>query len=374
MDRRRCRGRAASSPPWPLLLLLLLLAVDGARCLGDKLVKSEYEARLEVLKLALALNEEWSPVWSEKLNAESVAERHPDPNFCMRLTPVVEVDVPADLAVDTYTTIKKIVENCSFSGMYVKFGMSLIGASLQCLFNRFAQIDLSAVTALVENPNDEFHQYLRDLVQDYREIADKLSAVGESLRNLMQLVTFFDDVEKQSTKLTTETHSKRKVNAFYTEVKDISGKLGARMDSELELLCAVEELNWYDKDAKEMVSLEEFKDKKKKKKNKKKKKKDKKKKGKEDNVESDGQGEGEEKKDKDKDKKGDKKLEEHIKRANELRVLMRKVFERLLIREMPSKMWEDIFNKNILMNPADIKQVAKSAPKNKVVEVIDFEL
>lgn len=336
----RCRlrrpGHAASS-----LLLLLLLAADGARCEGQnlrlvrKLLPPEYEARLQVLKLALALDEEWSAVWSEKLKPRPVAAKHPDKEFCTCLIPAVTGEGEDETPIDTYVTVRQIVDQCAFSGLYVEFGMKLISSSIRCLFIRFARVNLSAVTAMVEAGDDQYHEYLRQLVVGYEEIADKLAAVGESLHDLVQLVAFFDDVTKQSIKLTKEGN-REKLTAFYTEVRSISNKIMERLNEEFIKSCAVSKTEWYDKENKESVSLAVL----------------------DDNNSSTSVA----------------SIDQNnmIQRANKLRTLMRTMFERLRIREMTPEMWKEIFTMNILMTPDDMKVVATANQEEE--EELDVNL
>lgn len=334
----------------------------------------KFQNQLEVLKLAVSMNDVWSEIFSEKVTKDIESSEHPDPEICMSMKN------PESESIDTFEVIKKILENCHHSGLFVEYGMKLLGHSVKCFFLRFAKIHMSTVEMKSYDSSVQFTEFVQNLLVDYRTIADKLAAVSSDLTNILELANYYRDMVNLSSKYTSDT--------FPIDLKSritvVSNKLWKRINEEFGK-CACKSTEWFDNENNEIVNLKDIKEidfdaekrkkkeKKKKKKNKdkenndeekkndkkKKKEKDKKKnknkdKGEAKEVSSDGQTESDDEKPKEKKKDKEKKKEKKDKKkkikkdpiishAEELRNIMSRVFDKLQISEMSQGTWEDIF-------------------------------
>jgi len=164
-------------------------------------------------------------------------------------------------------------------------------------------------------------------------------------------MTFFHDVADFASKT---QDAEQLEDMFELNTETMYKILDKRFDS----TCAIKKDQWFDYDKNDFVSMVPVKYKKKKeKKEKKKKKKDK-------ESESEKEGEKEkEKKDKDKledegdkkDKKKDENGEALLSRVNELRLIMKRVFNGLIIKKMSDEFWQNIFVETVLVKKSDLR-------------------
>lgn len=335
----------------------------------------DYVSQVKLLELALALNQQWSAVWSEKLIVDTVIL--PDQRYCVKL---IEPDADGDTvarAVDVYDVVRLIVSKCYYSGTYVRFGVKMLSHSLRCFFYRHARVHVSVVLARLSDVTPEFVEYLRNLVADYRLIADKLAALDASLWDVAQLMTFFYDVADHAERTPDNVKLRDRL-----ELKTES--LYAVLNEMFSSVCAVDTDEWFDDGKNDFVSMKPVKHKKKdKKKDKKKKDKKKEKKTKDgDEEEAEKEDEDGKEKKKDKEKDGDEKTEEKedgddkkekkkkdgenlFPRVNELRLIMRTVFSGLMIEGIPDAFWRDIFTETVLVKVSDILEIDPKQVKQK---------
>ncbi|XP_026813264.1 uncharacterized protein LOC113553896 [Rhopalosiphum maidis] len=257
-------SHATSDPSLPLMLLLLLLPLTyggGGNVLETKAEIGQfmdelpvtYRENLELLDNVMALDDEWSPIWNEKLKIDVLTEADLVKEFCPSMWSI-------EGKVDTLHAIKLVKEHCFYSDMYVAFAVKLIGYSVQCLLNKHASIQLSAIT-MIENdwPVNEIDKHLERLVEDYHLIADRLATVGVNLTNLISLAKLYDAFRKQlvqyknnSMQINKETKDKylRRINSEAKILID-------RLDTDIVLYCdEASPTVWYDRDTKKSVSFD----------------------------------------------------------------------------------------------------------------------
>ncbi|VVC33055.1 Hypothetical protein CINCED_3A018801 [Cinara cedri] len=308
---------------------LFFIISGGVLCYPGQLMDEpspQYQIRLQVLKIALAIDENWSAIWSEKLNPVPILAQ-PRPTFCMQLIPEENLKEP----INTYQVIKDIVHNCSFSGLYIIHGMHLLSHSVKCFFQKHALAQLKTIKFFLNGITDEFKEYLRKLIKDYEMIADKLSVVGASLRIVFELVSFFDEI----------------LRGLPTDDSDLMTtckNLKRRIITESEKLCATKGKMWYDKSNVRYLDIDVTQE-----------------------FEAPPQ-KPEESSEKVPQSSGTSEfivirspeftpLQRVLNKAEELRIIMNKVFEGLLIREMPVEFWAEIFSDNILITETDMQKV-----------------
>lgn len=284
---------------------LLLMIGGGGLCYTGQLmddVSPKYKKNLEILKLTMALNIEWSAIWSEKLKpARDLSQ--PNPSFCMQLNPVENDTAP----IETYKIINTIVSKCSFSGMYLSYGLKLLSHSIMCFFQKHALVHLETVDIFLGNITDNFKEYLRTIMNDYEIIAAKFAAVDASLKILVQLVSFFHEVQ---TGLTTGSTQK------YESLKKMCKKKRKILIAESNKYCAVSTSVWYDRPNKRFVELNVAKE------------------ATAEKIPSD----------------------EVLSKAEELRLIMINIFNGMSFEEMPESVWKIIFNDNIYVKNTDFQQ------------------
>lgn len=289
----------------------------------------EYRTNVAVLETALRMNDRWSAVWSERL--VGLADDVPDPGYCVKL---IGPEEDGEAVVDPFVVVKTIATECAYSGLYVRFGVRVLAQSLRCVFYRHARHQMAVVTNGLDGADHAFVEYLGLLVADYRLVADKLVAVGASIRHLVKMAMFLHDVSELMPSIGTGQADAEKLR------KDLQKKaktLSKAVDELFTESCAVGGSKWYDDERGVFV---DFKDTKVKKNKKKKKDKD---------EGEDGDGGDEEKK---------KEETPLIAKANEMRLVMRRVFGDLLIEEMPEEVWKQIFDENILMTDIDFQSTS----------------
>lgn len=264
-------------------------------------VSPKYQNHLNILKLTMALNIDWSPVWSEKLKPVSDLSQ-PNPSFCTQLILKENNTAP----IETYKMIDAIVSKCSFSGMYLSYGLKLLSHSIMCFFQKHALVHLETVDIFLGNKTDRFQTYLQQILKDYETIAAKLAAVGASLKNLVQLVSFLHEVQ---TEMTTDGKSKRE------SLRKNCKKKRKLLTAEHQKYCAVSTSVWYDRPNMKLVEL---------------------------NVTKEAT---------------DKKIpsDQVLSKAEELRLIMINVFNEMHFREMPEDIWKIIFSDNIYVKKSDFQ-------------------
>uniref|UniRef100_A0A2S2P8M8 Uncharacterized protein n=1 Tax=Schizaphis graminum TaxID=13262 RepID=A0A2S2P8M8_SCHGA len=257
-------SHATSYPSMSLMLLLLILPLTYGG--GGNMLETEaeigqfmdelpvsYRENLELLDNVIVLDDEWSPIFSEKLKMEVLTEADLVKEFCPQLWTI-------EGKVDTLHAIKLIKEHCSYSGMFVAFAVNLLGLSVQCLLNKHISIQLSAITMMtVDWPVNEIDKHIERLVEDYYLIADRLATVGVKLTNLISLAKFYDAFRKHlimypdnSKKINKETKDKY-LRRISSEAKIWIDKLDT--DS---VICYDESslTVWYDRDNQKSVSFD----------------------------------------------------------------------------------------------------------------------
>jgi len=290
---------------------------------------ARYRHGLELIRLSLAMNDRWSAVFGERLNAGVEAIRHPDPSFCER---VYEADATV---VDPFRAVRAIAARCSHSGMYVEYGVTLLRHSAMCFFRRVTAAHLSAVEARMHGgPDERFERFLDRLVDDYRAVAAKLSVIGAPVAVVLQLAVFFAWVRSRLRALDENTVG----HTLATDAAASAVALREMIETELGVVCAEMGTDWWDEENRTVVDMAPAKNKKKKDKKKKKKKKKKNKENKENKEEED----------------GDYAV---IARADELRILMRRVFDDMIADGMSPEVWEIIFANNLLVRHSDIQKI-----------------
>lgn len=303
---------------------------------------ARYRRDLEVLQLSLAMNDKWSAIFSEKLNANVKALQHPDETFCERVT---AADSPA---IDPFHAVRTIASKCSHSGMYVKYGVKLLQYSAVCFFHRITVMHLSVVSSkMYGGPNEQFERFLDRLVEDYEVIANKLAVVGAPLTNVLQLAVFFREVRTLMAALD-ERAGPVDVN-FGRKTERVTEDVNNMVRDEFDSVCAVKSTDWSDDVNDVVVDMTEVKVKKKKNKNKDKKK------------------DKEKKNDEDAEKKDDDGSDPAISRADALRVLLRREFDKIMAEEMSPDVWRTIFARNLLRKHIDLQKTEENKTNSRTV-------
>lgn len=316
----------------------LSLCVGMAMCYPGQLMDRTphvYEDRLRTLNFALALNDNWSAVWSETLKRAAVA-KPPDASLCEEIVPAdnPEADDDADDASESRTyepfdLISRIVNKCWYSGAFVQYGVRLLGHAANCLFCRHAALHLVAVNlSLTDDDGPGLNGLLQRLIGDYRVVVDKLAAVDVPLRYSLQVATFFDDVDKMTAEM--RGKSSKKVNEMKAEINRVLDQLLRELSSYRDTYCLVTADDWYDADTEKMVTLTLDSD-----------------------VPEPSAADGS-----DQSPRSSSVLD----RADRLRSLMRRVFDGLRITGMPQTVWKEIFHSNIFVRTTDLQATGTGAP------------
>lgn len=309
--------------------------------------------------------------------------KSPNPDWCVQLLPGTEESEESSV-VEPFTVIKRVVDECSYSGAYVNYGVRVLGQSIQCFFFRHARIHLSAVLAHASDTTPEFINYVWRLVDDYKLIADKLVAVNQPFMNVVQLATFFHDVANGSVTLDygqfEDEGVKRDVDAtantgaLPNNLTEQGYLMYETIENNFDSLCAVKSKQWFDADTNEFVNMAplKFKARKKEKQNKKEEqKKGKKQKKNEEDKENkapksgpkDGEGTSLAKEDKPDKEKEENKAESMV-RLNQLQTIMRNMFEKLLFKKLPDECWTQMFANFILIKSSEIYQIQQTVEDN----------
>lgn len=310
-----------------VLCLLMLLIVRGGLCYTGEMMDGlygNYQKQLQVLKHALAHNDRWSFVWSEKLNPNAPGLHQPDVEFCGKLIPEGAEIGP----IDTFAVVKKIVDSCWFSGMYVSYGLNLLARSARCFLHRHVRLQLAAIAVMLTDTDREIlRRYLLEVVKDYRLVADKLAAVESSLKHVIQMVTFYNDV----------------INVKdLTNVPKALKKIRKIVEADFQKYCAVPVTEkWYDEETNTLVDMAEIR---------------------EEDVRTASVPQ-------DDPSSAIASSSDAPSRIENLRSIMRRTFDGLLIEQMSPTIWEDIFNNHILMKPIDLQKVALNKPRNIPVAI-----
>lgn len=335
-DRETRRATA-----WACLLIVLLVVRDGLCYTGELMdgLPVEYQKRLQLLQHALAYENRWSPIWSEKLKPDAPGLQQPDPEFCTNLIP----DVAERRSVDTFAVIKEIVNTCWFSGMYVGYGLNLLSRSVRCFHHRHARLQLAAIDHMMPDANEEtVERYLRNVVTDYQLATDKLAAVESSLKHSVQLVTFYNDVANKLSEIAADVNG----DGLRGNVKKAAKKIRKIVESDFKKYCAVPVTDkWYDDKTGNFVDMAEIRA---------------------EDV----------KPARSPEDPASSTAEDAVPPASEgrssvlavltgapsrieyLRQIMRRTFDGLLIELMPQKIWSDIFFNQILMKAIDLQKVS----------------
>jgi len=317
----------------------------GARAESGQLMDelpAAHRYRLELLTAVLALDEEWSPVWSEKLISEAVIMAADlDMTFCKSLGDIGE-------PMNTLDVIKRVNRHCSHSGMFVEFGVMALARSVSCLFYRHARVQLDVVLAkildlknLKEPSGKELASHLDRLLEDYQVIADKLATVGAKLTHLITLVMLLDGIRNT---LFINDDPKTTVSKLKRNIKSKVGIMIRTLEKKTEKYCYVEATEWYDVDSDKMLSL--------------------------DVNESDIEIEGNEPPST--PPAENVPTDPLLKNAHRLRLISRKVFDGLLLGKLSPAAWKLIFEKNILLKPIQAPQeTVKSTSASKSVNLFN---
>jgi len=281
---------------------------------------ARYRFGLELIKLSLAMNDRWSAIFSEKLNANVNILKHPEPSFCEL---VFEKDATV---IDPFQAVRTIVDKCSHSGMYVKYGVKLLQHSAMCFFQRVTIVHLSVVMIEMHNgPNSKLEEFLKLLIVDYQTVADKLSVMGVSLVVVLKLAMLF---EKVLTQLPTSSNE----NPIAKETKTLLSQVNEMVKSEFEEVCGEQSKDWWDEKNNTLVNMKNWK----------------------------------------KSKRNKENPDLIMDRINKLRVLMRRVFDNILAEGMPSNAWEMIFTKNVFIELDNLQIFGEIHAKTEIIENFDF--
>ncbi|XP_060840411.1 uncharacterized protein LOC132921408 [Rhopalosiphum padi] len=322
-------SHATSDPSLPLMFLLLLLPLTYGNVLETEAKIGQfmdelpvtYRENLELLNNVMVLDDEWSPIWSEKLKMDVLTEANLVKEFCPLLWSI-------EGKVDTLHAIKLVKEHCSYSDMYVAFAVKLIGHSVQCLLNKHASIQLSAIT-MIDNdwPVNEIDKHLERLVEDYYLIADRLATVGVNLTDLISLAKLHDAFRKHLVRYTSNSMQINK-ETKYKYLRRISSEakmLIDRLDTDTVLYCDQSSPTvWYDRDTKKSVSF--------------------------DLSITDDEVVTNQTDDPSSSNLPADDVPQHkiLKKAHQLRVILRKVFDNLLLGKMSLEVWKQLFENFLL--------------------------
>jgi len=287
-----------------------------------------YQENLELLDTVLALDEQWSPVWSEELHLEELLEKEKLVNeFCPLTFEYGET-------VNTLNFIKWVKKHCSHSGMHVAFAVKLLGYSVKCLFYRNTIAQFTSIKHLNKDDSQltEYETYLQRLIDDNHIIADRMVSVHVSLIDLIEWTKTYEELKK----MLIDYHSMqegsalktRKKNKILESIAKKASKIVEDVEEKLDSLCAVTaKINIYDLENKKSVELYI---------NKK-------------EVSNEGITVPT-------DQSSSSDLPDEyvltdpiLKKADELRKMFHKIFDKLLLGKLPLEVWELIFKNNILV-------------------------
>lgn len=325
---------------WLAAAIGLSLYVGMALCVPGQLMDElprVYVDRLKILKTALALDEKWSAVWSETLTRKAVVGQ-PEAKFCEQIGPADDPETGDGQAAPStsgrtyspFDMITRVVGRCWYSGKFVKYGITLLSHAINCLFYRHAVLHITAVTRmLAAGPGQELNDFLRRLIVDYRSVVDKLAVVGAPLLNLLQVVTFFDDVDKLTPSL--QPKNSKKTRDTLASIYQVSEKLREELAVYRSTYCAQSADDWYDVDTEKVV-----------------------------NLTLDGgavpqpaAGAG-----------AAQPQNPLLARADDLRSLMRRVFDGLYVTGMSQTVWKDIFTNHIFVKATDFLKNTPAQTRN----------
>lgn len=332
-------SHATSDPSLPLMFLLILLPFtysDGINVLESELESDQfmeklpvtYQENLELLETVLALDEQWSPVWSEELHLEDLLEKEKLVNeFCPLTFEYGET-------VNTLNFIKWVKKHCSHSGMHVAFAVKLLGYSVKCLFYRNTIAQFTSIKLLNKEYSQltEYETYLQRLIDDSHIIADRMVSVHVSLIDLIEWTKKYEELKKMLIEYHQmqegSTLKTKKKNKFLETITKKASTIVEDVEEKLDSLCAAPNIKWYDFENKKSVNLNIFRE--------------------------------EESKEVitvpiDQSSSSDLPVENILtdpilKKADELRKIFHKVFDNLLLGKLPLEVWELIFKNNILVN------------------------
>lgn len=332
-------SHTTSDPSLPLMFLIILLPFTysyGINVLESELESAQfmeklpvtYQENLELLDTVLALDEQWSPVWSEEINLEELIKKEKlDDGFC-------PLKFEYGKTVNTLDYIKWVKKHCSHSGMHVAFAVKLLGYSVECLFYRHTIAQFTSIQLLTKEDSQftEYDTYLQFLINDNHIIADRMASVRLSLTDLIKWTRQYEQLKKMLIEYhTMEDGShlgKKKKDKFFKSIGKKASKFVEEATDKLDLLCAKANIiKWYDFENKKSVEL--FIDR-------------------------------EVSKEvitvpTDQSSSSDLPdeyilMDPILKKADELRKIFHKVFNRLLLGQLPLEVWELIFKNNILGN------------------------
>jgi len=283
---------------------------------------TEHDYYLEIINRSLAMNDRWSAVFSETLNAN--AFEHPDETFCERVVPV-----DANI-IDTFQAVRTIASKCSHTGMYVKYGVKLLQHSATCFFYRVAVVHLSVTKAVTKTvtdsgPNERFETMLGRLVVDYEVIVDKLAALDAPLDVALKLVVLFEETRTSLPKLSHAAADVQK--SLKKDLKHSIKTVSNMVQKEFNRTCAVGlETDWWDNHTNDKIVMAKVKDK--------------------------------------------TNLDNALDRADQLRELMLRVFGKLTVDKLLPDMWPMIFD-YYLLNTHD-KMLKVDEARNATETVIQI--
>ncbi|CAH1716221.1 uncharacterized protein LOC114125384 [Aphis gossypii] len=340
-------SRATSDPSLPLMFLLILLPLTYSYSINVLESESEnaqfmeklpvtYQENLELLDTVLALEEQWSPVWSEELHLEELLEEEKLVNeFCPLTFEYGET-------VNTLNYIKWVKKHCSHSGMHVAFAVKLLGYSVKCLFYKNAIAQFTSIKNLKKEDSQftEYDTHLQHLIDDSHMFADRMASVHVSLVDLIEWTKTYEELKKllNDYKLMPEDKQfqSRKKKKFLDGITKTASKIVEDVEEKLDSLCSVPaKINWYDFENKKSVELfidrekiseEEIKE-----------------------VSKEGITVPT-----DQSSSSDLPVEyvltdPILKKADELRKMFHKIFDKLLLGKLPLEVWELVFQNYILV-------------------------
>lgn len=316
----------------------VLLMIDRVHSYKSRLQDGppvEYKIHLQVLNVSLSMNSYWSAFFSEKLDKNN-SLKQPDEEFCM---PLMD---PNSIHIDTFETIKLIVDKCSHSGMYIEYGVKLLSQSVQCFFYRIARLHMAAMNNKLYDSNDEFEKFVTNLLVDYRLITDKFTVVRAPLKKFLELIVYIHDIAYILSKYPGDT--------IPLDVKEkitkVSKKLLMRIDEDFKM-CAIKTTNWHDDKRNRILNLE----------------------GLTNDIVPDDNAENVTSENIPSSSEA-QAMDSVVSKADDLRKVMTSVFENMFVREMPSEVWNDVFIANILFKESDVQNFINNSPKlqNKVQE------
>jgi len=321
--KERSGRHAISRQSLSLVLLFLLLPLRGS--IGDGVlnleedigqtmdgIPAEHQDRLDLLTTVLAMDKKWSAIWSEKLKPILIEDEGINEKFCPSL-------LMNEGNIDTIDLVKKIMINCSHSGMYVRFAVKMLAISAQCLLNRHAKLQLDIIKDIPQDAIKDYNTHLRNLVEDYKLIANVLASVDADLIPLIALAKFFTEVRRN---WFIKMDNKKNLTEFNIIMVRKAGKLSDFLDKKSKY-CAESPTHWYEEDKKNTVIHEMDTTK-----------------PMSNVAETDSSTILEE---------GSK--DPKVRKAEKLRLILRNEFEKLLLGKLPPDVWELIFQNNILVTP-----------------------